>query len=441
MIIFIIDIALIILSEYLAFITRFGYPIPQDELIHFYDLWFIVTLIRIWSLYSHNLFVKKVKSFTSISMNILNANILSTILIVAATFFNRNFSYPRLVILFSFIYSTIFLIFSHYLYWRNFINNNKRKVLIIGATETGKNIIKNSVIFNQYRWDIVGFIDDKQKIGKKIYNNVKIVGRVRDLKKVVDKLGVNLIVIAIPNEKGEYKLKVLSQVEMLGVEYIIIPNFYEIVTGKANIDDIEDFPVLVTQKEGITFANRILKRIFDIIFSLIFLILTFPLFLVIAILIKLTSKGPVFYKQLRAGRNGKPFYIYKFRTMVKDADKMGPLITDKKDRRITPIGKFLRRFSIDEFPQFINVLKGDMSIVGPRPEVVEIVKKYKAWQRKVLSVKPGITGLAQISGRQELDIPTKLKIDLYYINNYSFLLDMEIIFKTIIYIFKGEGAY
>ena len=172
-----------------------------------------------------------------------------------------------------------------------------------------------------------------------------------------------------------------------------------------------------------------------------FLLCTLPLFVFLAVFIKLDSKGPVFYRQVRIGRGGKPFMVYKFRTMVTGAEKIGPLITERNDRRTTKAGRFLRAFSLDEVPQFINVFLGDMSVVGPRPEVRPYVKKYSSWQRKVLAVKPGITGLSQVNGRADLSIPTKLRYDIYYIKHMSLWMDIKIILKTVIVVFRREGAY
>ncbi len=438
----IIDILLINLAELLAFVTRFGLPVPSEELSHYLNLWFIITVIRIWALYSYNLYANRMRGFISISSNVIKSMVLSSILIIAATFLNRTFSYPRLVIFIAFVYGIILLLLKYYILWKFFIiKKGRKRVMIIGVNKDGIRIAKESALFKEYNWKIFGFIDEGDTKKKKVFKDYTVLGNINELQKLVDKYKINLLVVAVPNENMEKRLKILSVVEETGVDYFVVPNFYEIVTGRAKLDEIEELPFLSLSKEAIPIISIILKRLFDITFSIIFLILGSPFFLLIAILIKLTSRGPVLYRQVRAGKNGKPFYIYKFRTMIHNADKIGPILTDKDDKRITKIGKFLRRYSLDELPQFYNVLIGDMSIVGPRPEVVEIVKKYKMWQRRVLSVKPGITGLAQISGRQELDIDSKLKIDLYYINNYSILLDVEIIFKTIIHIFKGDGAY
>ncbi len=184
-----------------------------------------------------------------------------------------------------------------------------------------------------------------------------------------------------------------------------------------------------------------MKRAFDILFSLLVLILFLPFFVMIAFVVKFTSPGPVIFRHKRTGRFGKEIYIYKFRTMVKNAEKIGAGLTEKNDSRITPVGAFLRRSSLDEFPQFINILKGEMSLIGPRPEIPEIVKNYTRFQEQVLQVLPGLTGFPQINGRAELPIPKKLRLDVYYVKHMSLCFDLYIFYKTIFIIFSGRGAY
>lgn len=185
-----------------------------------------------------------------------------------------------------------------------------------------------------------------------------------------------------------------------------------------------------------------IKRLFDFLLSLILLIVLSPLFLIIAILIKLDSEGEIFFKQERAGLNGKPFMIYKFRTMVKNAEKIGDgYYTGENDPRITRIGRFLRKTSLDELPQLINILKGEMSIIGPRPTLMYQVEKYDAFQRKRLLMKPGVTGLAQVNGRNSLSWPERIKYDVYYVENWNLWMDIKIFFKTFLVVLKGEGVY
>ena len=182
-----------------------------------------------------------------------------------------------------------------------------------------------------------------------------------------------------------------------------------------------------------------IKTICDVGVAAIGLIICAPLFLIIAAMIKLESRGPVFFKHTRIGKNGKPFQMIKFRTMVKDADKVGPILTELKDPRITRVGSVLRRSSLDELPQLINVLRGEMSLVGPRPEIPEIVETYQPWMRKALQCKPGITGLSQVNGRDDLPLDKKLKLEVKYVENYSLGLDLRILLKTLPAVINGRG--
>lgn len=216
--------------------------------------------------------------------------------------------------------------------------------------------------------------------------------------------------------------------------------------------DSEDILGIIENRLKTHSFDLILKRFFDILLSLILSVVLSPLMLVIAIAIKLDSKGSVIFKQKRIGMGGKPFTIYKFRTMVKDAeslfkldvdkDNLGSLVfQDKGDSRVTRVGSFLRSSSLDELPQFFNVLIGNMSLVGPRPEIPAVADYYNDVQKLRLKVKPGITGLAQVSGRGEIELDRTIGYDIEYIKKYSFWLDIIILLKTVVVVFKREGAY
>ncbi|MDI6704132.1 MAG: exopolysaccharide biosynthesis polyprenyl glycosylphosphotransferase [bacterium] len=192
----------------------------------------------------------------------------------------------------------------------------------------------------------------------------------------------------------------------------------------------------------LTLTEQFLKRLMDIVVSVLVLSLSSPILFLIALLIKLDSKGEIFYKDVRIGKGGKPYTTYKFRSMVKDATKMGlGYRMMKDDPRITRVGKWLRRFSLDELPQLFNVLKGDMSLIGPRPGLPFQVEQYSDFQRRRLEVKPGITGLAQISGRNLLSWKERIEKDIEYIDNYSFLLDLKILLRTPKVVLSKEGIY
>jgi lipopolysaccharide/colanic/teichoic acid biosynthesis glycosyltransferase len=186
---------------------------------------------------------------------------------------------------------------------------------------------------------------------------------------------------------------------------------------------------------------NICKRGVDFIVSLLSLIILLPLFVVIVVAIRLSSKGPAIFKQQRAGKEGKPFVFYKFRTMKEDVEPFGPSPKSGKDARLTKIGKFIREYSLDELPQLFNILKGDMSIVGPRPLYLSQIKEWNERQKKRLLVKPGLTGLAQISGRGELTKEEKLELDVKYVETAVFFVDIKIILKTIVSVFRRKGIY
>ena len=240
--------------------------------------------------------------------------------------------------------------------------------------------------------------------------------------------------------------------EIVGISATIAVDLFDIDIAKATVSSIDGIPLVRFETTVAEEWHLFIKRIIDLAISGLVLILMFPLLLIMTILIKVTSKGPVFFKQQRLGLNGRKFTLYKFRTMYKDAasklqafEKIevmnGDEFKKKKKLCITPVGKFLRKFSFDEFPQLINVFLGQMSIVGPRPTVIEEVVQYSDWQRRRFSMKPGLTCLWQIKGRNKLSHEEWMKLDLEYLDNWSLLLDFKILIKTIPVVLFGIGAY
>jgi exopolysaccharide biosynthesis polyprenyl glycosylphosphotransferase len=227
---------------------------------------------------------------------------------------------------------------------------------------------------------------------------------------------------------------------------------YMILTSGTGIEEVAATPVISMKRGGIRGWDRVLKDMEDYVLSAVGLLLLSPLFLLVAVLIKLDSKGPVFYRQERVGKNGKRFMIYKFRSMVADAERVqaelldrneaeGPIFKMRHDPRITRVGAVIRKTSIDELPQLINVVLGHMSLVGPRPPIPKEVAQYEEWQKERLSTTPGITGLWQISGRSDLTFEEMVKWDIYYIHNWSLWLDIKILLKTVPVVLFGRGAY
>jgi exopolysaccharide biosynthesis polyprenyl glycosylphosphotransferase len=223
------------------------------------------------------------------------------------------------------------------------------------------------------------------------------------------------------------------------------------VVVQSSVESLGGIPLIGLREPRISGVPWATKRLFDVVMTVLLLALTWPLMVLIAVAIRLDSPGPVIFRQQRVGENGRQFWMYKFRTMCADAEARGPhlgfdaqghpIYKWRADQRVTRVGRWLRRTSLDEMPQFFNVLRGDMSLVGPRPEMLFLVERYDAWQRQRLAVPPGITGWWQINGRSDLPMHLNTQFDLYYIRNYSLWLDLKILWRTLGVVARGEGAY
>jgi len=239
--------------------------------------------------------------------------------------------------------------------------------------------------------------------------------------------------------------------EELGVTARVVLNFFPHSIARMELHELEGFPLLSFSTTPTNEALLFVRRIMDIALAALFSVIALPFIIVAAILIKLTSPGPILFKQERCGLNGRRFTMYKLRSMIDNAEQLrfeletlnemdGPVFKSSRDPRVTRIGRLIRRFSIDEFPQLYNVLRGDMSLVGPRPPLPQEVARYQRWQRRRLSMKPGITCLWQISGRNDVSFEDWMKLDLTYIDNWSLLLDLKILLKTVPVVLLGKGA-
>ena len=310
-------------------------------------------------------------------------------------------------------------------------------ILIVGAGRPGRTIADQLSRYAKQGFRIVGFID-----GNGIdRNGLNTVGGLNDLYEIIKKFNVDYVYFANPQISYEQILNLVHECPITAVEFKIASNIFPLINEINDLRDIETIPSLSIQKATPSLPYLALKRTMDIILSFPLLLITLPLWIIIALLIKIDSSGKILLTQTRIGKNGMPFTIYKFRTMQEDAPLYQTAPLEKLDSRITKIGKILRKTSLDELPQLINVLKGDMSIVGPRPEMPFIVENYSSWQKRRLSVKPGITGLWQILGRKDIPLSDNLEYDFYYINNQSILLDIIILIKTIPNVLFGKGAF
>ena len=284
------------------------------------------------------------------------------------------------------------------------------------------------------------------------FGRFKMLGTLEDLGMVIRSMQIDEVIIALPSNLHQQSIRSVRLCERLGTSFKLVPDLYELSLSRIDMEAIEGIPLIGIKQASINYTQRIVTRVVDILVAILLLVLGLPFWLCIALAIRLTSSGAIVYKQTRIGKNGRPFKVYKFRTMYKNAEDgladllahneaQGPLFKIKDDPRITAVGKFLRRTSFDEFPQLLNVIKGEMSLVGPRPPLPHEVVQYEEWQKGRLAIKPGMTGLWQVRGRSDISFDEGVLMDMYYIENWSLRLYFQILLRTIPAVLFSRGAY
>ena len=381
----------------------------------------------------------------------------STLLLLGLLFLYRELWFSRLVILnvwwIAFLllacFRLVIVLAGRLAHYRGL---GLRSTLILGAGEIGRTLAGKMAKDRGLGYRVVGFLDDDPaKAGQK-YFDIPVLGELSRIKEVIQQRKVDEVVISSSDIPADKTLDIITECERFGVEFKIVPGILELIASRVDVDELAGVPLLTVSEIRLKGFNAFLKRSMDILLSALGLIILSPLLLLAALLVKLTSRGPVFYTQERVGLDGKTFPIFKFRSMVDGADQLlpeiegrsevaGHLFKMKDDPRTTPLGRCMRRFSIDELPQLLNVLFGQMSLVGPRPPLPREVVKYNSWQLKRLRVRPGITGPWQVQGRSHLPFDDMVRLDLYYIENWSLWLDLKILLRTVPVVLTGSGAY
>ncbi|MGH2575373.1 MAG: undecaprenyl-phosphate glucose phosphotransferase, partial [Ignavibacteria bacterium] len=331
---------------------------------------------------------------------------------------------------------------------KNLYNRGKalKNAVIIGNNNTALGILNNFTSHRYAGYNIVGVVEEDFSQQKCITDKYRL-GKYSEIVSVIKNYGVDTVLVAIPSSENDKLYEIMKLCEGENAEFLLVPDFLEMITSSVRVQEIDGIPFLKIKSIPMNIWNRILKRAFDFVFALFILILTSPLFIITALLVKLTSKGPVFYYQERVSFAGKKFNMIKFRSMIPDAEKQtGVVMASKRDERYTPVGEFIRKFSFDELPQFINVLKGEMSIVGPRPEREHFINLMKDKIPKYLErhrVKCGITGWAQVNGFRGVDtsLEKRIEYDIYYIENWSIIFDLKIIIKTLREVLFSKEAF
>jgi sugar transferase (PEP-CTERM system associated) len=440
------DVLLIPIAYFLSLVIRFGiedYWLLKPSLGGLFFVMCYIFIFYIADLYELERSFKSVRYI----FRFMSAIVISAIITLGAFYFIPRLWFGRgifviinvLIGLFTYCWRLLFeFIFRNILY----VTKN---VAILGSDNMIEFLAKDIELHGPFK--VKGYVCEKLSNNTDC-NKKSVLGTYKELLEIVDKESIDIVVISATHLENAELLKYAVDCKMKGVEVVDMPTFYEEVTGKVPVELINDLWFVTTPISGVkrSIYNLKVKRVLDIVFSVIGLILSIFITIPVAILIKLESKGPIFYRQKRVGLSNQIFECIKFRSMTADAEKNGAVWASKNDSRVTKVGKIIRKLRIDEIPQMWNVLKGEMSFIGPRPERPEfvdlLVKKIPYYNIRH-SVKPGITGWAQVCypyGASEEDALEKLKYDLFYIKNLSFFLDFQILLKTAKVVILGKGA-
>lgn len=451
---FIFDLALICVCWLAAYYLRFQQGLaPVDKGVPPFDLylWMLAPIVLVWgvSFRAFNLYrPRRMGSHVAEFFDIAKANTLSVLILVALTFFVRQFEYSRLVFFYFWLLNLAALGFSRMAFReglrllrrRGF---NQRHCMIVGAGKLAQRVARSLALHPEFGIKVHGYLTrHPQKLGA-TYESIEVIGLFDDLEKYAP--GLDIVFLCLPPEAIDQAEKLLNYLATTTVEVKVIPAIYEFITLRAEAEMFEGLPLITLQGSPLHGWNVVVKRLIDLLGATAALLVTSPILVIVAGLVKLTSPGPILYRQERMGLDGRPFQMLKFRTM--DTEQVGDtvLLTPKDDPRVSPVGRFLRRASLDELPQFWNVLKGDMSIVGPRPErswVVDKVRKEIPLYMLKHKMKAGITGWAQVNGwRGNTSLEKRIEYDLYYIEHWSIWFDVKIMLITLWRGFVHKHAY
>jgi exopolysaccharide biosynthesis polyprenyl glycosylphosphotransferase len=379
-------------------------------------------------------------------------------LLIVVVFLYRPFYYSRLIFLLAgvtivLLLGTARLFLVGYRHWRWSRGKGLERVLVVGGTGLGQQVLNSLAAQPGLGYDLVGYLDAHPIVNSSMPSRVyRHLGAIDSLPAALVEHQIQRVILALPYWEHAKLPDLVQLCRTFGVDYQIAPDLYQLSFDRVDLMQVSGLPLLRPKEVSLTGLNLVVKRVFDV--SLVVLTAPFTLLvgLIIAAIIRLDSPGPALFQQTRVGKGGQLFTCYKFRTMVVDAEQRkaelttlneadGPLFKMRDDPRITRVGRFLRRTSLDEWPQLINVLKGEMSLIGPRPALPEEVERYEPWQRRRIEVVPGCAGLSQALGRSDLSFDEGVRLDIYYAENWSFGMDLRILLMLIPAVLSGRGAY
>ncbi len=397
------------------------------------------------------------RAFIDELYSLLNGTTTALLLIMAFTFFIRPLVFSRAMYLYA-AALVVILLGAERLIQRTILARRRirgigvDRVLIVGAGEVGRALMRNIVAKPDLAYQVIGFVDDDPDKARTDIGRFKALGTTHNLPGLLREYAIDEVIITLPWTARDKIVRMMNVSQQFGAVAKVVPDLFQLSLSRVVIDDVGGIPLIGIREARMGTVDSVVKRMLDLTISILALLCIGWLMLVIAFVIRLDSAGPIIFMQTRIGRRGKPFTAYKFRSMRQGAEEeiptlielneaKGPLFKIRNDPRRTRFGRLLRRTSLDELPQVFNVLRGEMSIVGPRPPMPSEVEQYQEWHKRRLEVSPGITGLSQVSGRSELTFDETAMLDIYYIENWTPWLDLWIMFKTIPTVLLARGAY
>jgi exopolysaccharide biosynthesis polyprenyl glycosylphosphotransferase len=448
-------------AYYVRYYLRFPVTVAEENFIPYTDYIPISILLSLGLIIIYHIEgiynVGLNRSWFEEFYSLVSATFTGIVITVAFFFFYRPLFYSRLIYVYAGVFIVIILSLARVILWGIISYLRQRgigvdRVLVVGAGEVGLAILRNVLAQPGLGYQIIGYVDDDPERAHSEIGRYSGLGTTAEIPALVTKHKIDEVIIALPWRARDKIVEILNQCEARDIRTKIVPDLFEMSLSRVVVDSVGSIPLIRVQETTIRGGSLAIKRVMDVLLTLTFSLLTLPIMAFCMLLIRLDSPGPVIFRQKRAGRDNTVFTAYKFRTMREGADEEKPQLAHlneargamfkiRDDPRVTRVGKWLRRLSLDELPQMWNVLRGDMSWVGPRPALLDEAEQYNEWQKRRLGIAPGITGLWQVSGRSNLTFEEMVLLDIYYIENWSPWLDMEILLRTVPAVLLARGAY
>jgi exopolysaccharide biosynthesis polyprenyl glycosylphosphotransferase len=454
----VLDASMIAAAFSLAYLLRFSWEVipALDEPPAGPYFAVLPPLLPVWLLLfaAYGLYRERIQPFLEEALRVASAVSVGMMALVAGSFFYRGFSYSRLWMLLAWGLSLVLVLGARGLV-RIALRAARRRgidvhpVLIVGTGAEGRTVARTLREHLAVGYRPIGFLGERAGA---LVDGLPVLGGPRDVLRAIRQVGAQRVIVALPPEAREEAMHVAALCQEAAVPFAVVPDLYTLAATGAAVEVVGRVPMLTLQGSPLAGWGHRLKDALDLVGALAGLVLTLPLLVAIALAIVLDAPGPIFYRHRRIGKGGVPFLAWKFRTMIPGADAR--LVEDEAlrarfarahklvdDPRVTRVGRWLRRTSLDELPQLLNVLKGEMSLVGPRPITEDELARYGPWERRLLCVKPGLTGLWQVLRPHEPDYAQRVRLDMYYIDHWSLGLDLQILARTLPSVIAGRGAY